>query len=382
MKENKTKPFPPEEGSAPETKSPEKNVSKSAGHHGPVMTLLKNILRVVIPLGISAGLVIWMFYKLDFRQIGGIISRDCSFFWICMMMFITMLSHIVRGIRWGIQLRAAGVPRMPVVAESVPIFSAYALNLIVPYLGEAFRCVYVARREKVKLSTVVGTDLGDRGSDAIVVVMLLGLALIVAHPALIRFFDQYPVGRAIEHILSRWELWTGLGAALLLFLGADFRWRSSRFFSGINLSLSRMWQGFRVLFYMKGRWAYVFLTIGIWTCYFMETYCCFFAFPFTRELVHTPGSAFGLIPGLVVFVFGSFSMAVPSNGGLGPWNVAVMYALMLYGVGHTEAAAYSIVAWGFQAMMLIALGIFSAFYITVTDRRRQSSPAAAGTAGH
>ena len=119
---------------------------------------------------------------------------------------------------------------------------------------------------------------------------------------------------------------------------------------------------------MKGRLAYVFLTLGIWTCYFLETYCCFFAFPFTRDLVHIPGSCYGLIPGLVVFVFGSFSMAVPSNGGLGPWNIAVMYALMLYGISHTDAAAYSIVAWGFQAIMLIALGIFSAFYITITNR--------------
>lgn len=343
--------------------------------------VIKNILRVVLPLGVSAGMLVWMFHKLDFRQIGNIISHDCSFFWIGMMMFITMLSHIVRGIRWGIQLRAAGVPRMSVTAESVPIFSAYALNLIVPYMGEAFRCVYVARREKVKLSTVVGTDLGDRGSDAVVVVMLLGLALIVAHPALMHFFDEYSLGRAIEHILSRWELWTGLLGAILIFCCADKKWKNTKFFEGVNLSLQRIWQGFRVLFHMKGRWAYVFLTLGIWTCYFMETYCCFFAFPFTRELIHTPGSALGLIPGLVVFVFGSFSMAVPSNGGLGPWNVAVMYALMLYGVSHTDAAAYSIVAWGFQAIMLIALGIFSAFYITITDRqRRQAAVSAPQTA--
>ena len=51
----------------------------------------------------------------------------------------------------------------------------------------------------------------------------------------------------------------------------------------------------------------------------------FQAFPFTRALVEEPGSAWGLIPGLVVFVFGSYSMAIPSNGGLGPWNLAVMF---------------------------------------------------------
>ena len=64
-------------------------------------------------------------------------------------------------------------------------------------------------------------------------------------------------------------------------------------------------------------------------------------------------------------------MAVPSNGGLGPWNVAVMYALMLYGIGETDATAYSLVVWAFQAMMIIALGIFAAGYIIFTDDKNK-----------
>ncbi len=345
--------------------------SKTAGHAW--MRKAEKVLRVVLPLAVSAGLVLWMFHKLDFHQIENIIRRDCRFFWIAMMMLITMVSHVIRGVRWGIQLRAAGIPRMPVVAESVAIFSAYALNLIVPYLGEAWRCVYISKRENVKLSTVVGTDLADRGSDAVVVVLLLCLALVVAHPALASFFERYPLGRTIEGLFDHWELWAALAALVVAFAVCDVVLRDTKFFSGVNRSISRIWEGFKVLFTMKGRWAYVFLTLGIWTCYYLETYCCFYAFSFTRELVETPGSAWGLIPGLVVFVFGSFSMAVPSNGGLGPWNIAVMYALMLYGVSHADAAAYSIVAWGFQAMMLIALGVFSAFYITLSRRRKAQS---------
>lgn len=336
-------------------------------------TVIKKILRVVVPLGISAVLVVWMFRKLNFKEIGATISHDCDFFWIAMMMFITMLSHIIRGIRWGIQLRAAGVPRMPVVAESVSIFGAYALNLVIPYLGEAWRCVYISRREHVKLSTVVGTDFGDRITDAVVVICLLGLALIVAHPALMKFFDQYPLGRTLEHLSSRWDVWVGIAAAIVLFFLADKIWNKDKFFTGFNTSLKRIWAGFSVLFTMKGKVAYAFLTLGIWTCYFLETYCCFFAFSFTRELIHAPGMAWGLLPGLVVFVFGSFSMAVPSNGGLGPWNIAVMYALMLYGVSHNDAAAYSIVAWGFQAIMLVALGIFSAIYISTFKTKKENT---------
>lgn len=56
-------------------------------------------------------------------------------------------------------------------------------------------------------------------------------------------------------------------------------------------------------------------------------------------------------------------MAVPSNGGLGPWNLAVMFALSLFGIDQSDAAAFTVVMWTFQAAMLVMLGIFSAGYI-------------------
>ena len=105
------------------------------------------------------------------------------------MMCVTVVSHIIRGIRWGIQLRAAGVARMPVIAESVSIFGAYALNLLFPFLGEAWRCVYVSRRQGCKLATVVGTDIGDRSADGIMIALISAAAMIVAHPAMERFFS-------------------------------------------------------------------------------------------------------------------------------------------------------------------------------------------------
>lgn len=333
--------------------------------------IIGKIIKILFPLAISAVMIIWMMHKLDFHKIWGIISYDCNYWWLFLVMLFTMLSYSIRGIRWGYQLRAAGIPRMPVAAESVSIYSAYAINLLVPYLGEAWRCIYVARREKAKLSTIVGTDIADRSSDFVMIVLLLGLALIVANPALTRFFDQYSFGREVENILSKWELWTGIAVAVVIFILADLKYRNSKFFKGINLSVSRMWQGFKVIFTMKGRWAYLFLTIAIWVCYFLKIYLVFFAFPFTRDLLTHPGYAFGLLPGLVAFVFGSFSMAIPSNGGLGPWNIAVMYALMLYGVSHTDAAAFSIVAWGTQTFMTILLGIYSMFYIAITKRKER-----------
>lgn len=355
------------------TKSPASTAPKKPDDAKKALHIIEKIFKILLPMGISAILVIWLFHKINITEIKQVLSEGVRFEFIAMMMFLTMLSFIIRGVRWGIQLRAAGVPRMSPVAESVSIFGAYSLNLLVQYLGEAWRCVYVSKKEKVKLATVVGTDLGDRGSDLVMILLILLLTLCFASNQIHQFFDQYSLGRVLENIFEKWWVYAILLVVLVLFIWADREWKNTKFFSGFNLSLSRLWQGFKVLFFMKGRWNYLWLTFGIWICYFLETYLCFYAFPFTRELIHMPGSGYGLIPGLVVFVFGSMSMAVPSNGGLGPWNIAVMYALMLYGIHQTEATAYSLVVWAFQAIMIIALGLFAAGYVMLSRNKQKQA---------
>lgn len=55
-------------------------------------------------------------------------------------------------------------------------------------------------------------------------------------------------------------------------------------------------------------------------------------------------------------------MAVPSNGGLGPWNLCIVFGLGLYGVAYEPAASFSIVVWSAQTLTLVILGIYTAIY--------------------
>lgn len=329
----------------------------------PTKALPTKALKILLPMIVSVVLVVWLFKKVNIHQVMDVVREGVDWRFIIAMMVLTILSQIIRGVRWGYQLRAAGIPRMPWLAESVSIFGAYALNLLIPYGGEAWRCVYVSRREKCKLSTVVGTDLGDRGSDGVMILMLLILTVIVARQPMERFMTHYQMGRYIDRVSGSWETWIIVAAVIALALIAGWVFRRTKFMTGVRQSIMRIWKGFSVLFTMKGRGIYVVMTFGIWICYYLETYCCFYAFDFTRALTELPGSCHGLIPGLVVFVFGSCSMAVPSNGGLGAWNVAVMFALSLYGVALEDAAAYSLVVWCFQALTEVAAGVFSMVYI-------------------
>ena len=142
-----------------------------------------------------------------------------------------------------------------------------------------------------------------------------------------------------------------------------------RWVQTLDNNLDNMWKGLKVMFHMKLWWVYIIDSLAIWICYFLKVYLCFFAFPFTRELIYDPGSSFGLLPGLVVFVFGACSVAIPSNGGLGPWNLAIMFALSLFGVDKIEGTAFSMVCWSMQTVIIIVTGLFSAGYISLYRRR-------------
>ena len=47
---------------------------------------------------------------------------------------------------------------------------------------------------------------------------------------------------------------------------------------------------------------------------------------------------------------------------------------MLYGVGHTDAATFSIVAWSAQTFATILLGIYSMIYIAATRKKGNKKP--------
>lgn len=322
----------------------------------------RTVLTGLLSVGVSVALLGWMFHKVDVHTVVRITRESCDYTWLIVMCMVLIASRSIRGVRWGIQLRAAGVKRMPPFAEMVSIYGAYALNLVLSGMGEVWRCLYVSRRQKASLTTVVGTDLGDRISDAIMIVLLTAVAFVVANPVLSKFLEHYKLGRAAVTLFSSPYLWTTVGLAFAVTIWLIYSHSQNKLVLRIRNEAHNIWSGFKVLFTMKHQLRFWIYTLLIWVAYFLLTYLCFFAFPFTRSLIR-PDLCYGLLPGLVVFVFGSLSIAIPASGGLGPWNLAVIFALSLYGVNTTDATAFAMVVWAFQTLTQVLLGIISAAYV-------------------
>lgn len=324
---------------------------------------LSYLIKYGIPLVITVGLCYLLFTGIDFNEMIALIRRDCDFTFIGIALFISIFSHVFRGMRWGIQLRAVGVDA-PLWVLVLSIFGTYAVNLVFPRLGELWRTGWIAERQKAPFATVFGSMVADRLSDTVMVALLIGLAAIVASGQLVGYLSQNMESyeRMMAVAASPW-LWVGLVALVAVTWWLVWHLRDTAVMVKVRGALAGLWQGFAAIATMKGKGPWLGLTLAIWGCYFFQLYIAFFAFPVTAEVVRT----YGWTAVLVCFVLTSISMGVPSNGGIGPWQWAIIFGLSMYpvpGLTKEYATSFANLVMGSQTLLLIVLGIFT--FITIS----------------
>lgn len=333
--------------------------------------LLGYAVRYLLPLALTVLLLVYLFKKVDFAEMWHIVSHGVDYWWILLAMGISVFSHVFRAARWRLQLRALG-GNPPFMALCCSIFGCYALNLIFPRLGEVWRCTYIASVDRKPFTTVFGSMVADRLADTLSVLVLLGLCFVLASPALNAFLEKYPVGQGVLNLAGNPLFWIALVGGMVAIVALLYALRRSGPVKKLLGWLSELLHGFTAVATMKGRGKFLLLTLCIWGCYYLQLYVAFYAFPFTRELCAEASLGYGLIPCLVAFVLSSIGMAIPSNGGLGPWNIAVMFGLALYGISDTAGTAFSMLVWSGQTVMLILLGIYTMIYISLHNENRRS----------
>ena len=331
---------------------------------------MKKALQYIVPIILSVLLIWYLFKKVNFKDAMEIVSHGVDYWWILAAMGISVFSHIFRALRWRIQLNALNV-KTSMMELTCSVFGCYAMNLVLPRVGELWRCSFVAGRSKANFTTVMGSMMAERLTDTITVIALTLFTFVVAAEALLSFLKEFPIGAGIVHFLYSPWLWVSLGFLVLT------GWWGIRKFWNVPLLVKirkwtrEIWVGFYAVVKMPGKWKFLLLSAAIWGCYYFQLYVAFYAFGFTKALCVESDMYLGLLPCLVAFVFSSIGMAVPSNGGLGPWNIAIMFGLAVYGIPDVEGAAFSILQWSGQTVMLIILGIFTAIWIGATSPRIQ-----------
>ncbi len=331
------------------------------------------ILRYGVPLIITVGLCYLLFTGIDFKEMVGIIRDYCNFWWIGLGWIVSIFSHVFRAMRWRIQLKALDI-NVPLYILVYSIFGTYAVNLVFPRLGEVWRTGFIAKREDASFTTVFGSMVAERLADTLTVLLLTLITFILAGSEMNRYLAQNPDAAASVHaVLTNPWLWTAVGVVIIGIWLLFTRVPDNKLLRAIKSMWHGLWEGFAVIVRMPGKGRWLLYTAALWGCYFTQLYIAFHAFSFTTQIIHD----YTILAVLVTFVVSSISMGVPSNGGIGPWQWSVIFALSFYSAGiilpegvsfKDMSTSFANLVMGTNTLLLIILGIITFVAISIDKR--------------
>ena len=344
-------------------------------------SLVSRLLKFGLPLLISVGLCIVLFRDIDFKEMVRIIREECDFRFIGLNILIGLIPIVVRAARWGIQLKAINVTP-PFRILFYAIFGTYSFNIVFPRLGEVWRSGYIAYRQKAPFSEVFGSMIADRLADTVTVALLVLVTFAFASGPFIKFMEAYPDAYHKIEAIATSPLFWGSGLLLAAAFWAALKYGKGKFISRVRSFFKGIWDGFAAIARMKGKGRWLVLTVILWSCYFLQLYVAFYAFPLTRQLL----AENGIIVAFICYMLSTIAMGIPSNGGIGPYQTAILFGLQLFAPAALSAAvnpaahkAFITAGAAFGNTVLAAktltfiIGGIIVFILIAADKRRNSN---------
>jgi glycosyltransferase 2 family protein len=324
---------------------------------------LLTLVKFVIFLGLGI-LIIW----LSVRNLT-IIERDeiihsfriANYNWVFLAVFLGIISHILRSLRWMLLLEPMGYkPSFKNTFYAVMV--GYFANMAFPRLGEVTRCGVLAKYEKIPFNKSFGTVITERALDMIIFFLLFLLMIFTQIGTLHDYLDKhvYPglQGKFIHPFSNPVIVGSIAGFivfVVLLFLLLRKKIVNSKTWHKVISLLLGFWEGFKSLSQIRKPVLFVFYSLAIWFLYFLMVYVCFFCFTSTSSL--SPGA------GLSSLVLGSIGIMI-TPGGIGLYPAIVQETLLLYGLTRTTGLALGWIAWTAQTAMILLVGSLSLILLT------------------
>ncbi len=312
--------------------------------------------------------IFWLVYKdQDFKRVKSILTNDVNYFWIVLSLFLGLLSHFSRTMRWNLMIEPLGhKPRL--LNTFLAVMVGYLMNLVLPRMGEISRCGVLARYEKIPFTKLIGTVVLERLIDVLMLLILLMIVVITQFGKVLEFLQNNPeVNEKLQKVIYSPILIGVILIILLVLWLSRHKIRESSLRKKAMGFVGQFIEGFRSILKMKKKGAFIFHSVFIWLMYYLMTYLVFFSFGFTS---HLPPLA-----GLTVFVLGSFGMVAPVQGGIGAWHFMVIEGLALYGVDKADGKVFALLAHGTSTIMLVVLGLIGLLILPfVNERQSEEAP--------
>lgn len=323
-------------------------------------SILRTFVKIFLPLAFGCLLLWYLYSKMDISEIWHVIRKGVRYDIILFSLLFGLGANIVRGLRWGLLINSLG-ERVKWSNAIYAVLGNYAVNLVLPRVGEVWRCGMITKYDKIPFTKLLGTLLIDRVSDTIMVGLITLCIFIFNFGFFKSFFAKNPA--LLDGFQSMFDsIW--IYVAVVILLGGV--WFMFTYMSNFTLvkkaksMLLNVWAGMKSFWWLKQKWLFVVETLLIWGGYFCYFYITFYAFAFTRDL--------GISVGLIAFTMSSIGVAVPVQGGIGPWHFMVIATLVCFGVNENDAAAFALVVHTVQTVWTGLAGLFGVVALPFTNK--------------
>ena len=329
-----------------------------------VKKIISNLLKVGIPLLLAAVILIHTYRDYDFSEFRHNLS-DFNLWWLLAALSFSLLSPGFRGLRWKQLLLSVGHD-VPVLDSISIVFTGYATNIIIPRVGEISRCAILNKHYQVPFGKGIGTLMAERFVDFILLVTISLTTFILQFRQFVSFFKSASgtqvestgttggIGKSVVMIIAV--------VLVVLLISILWRKRGERFVERLKKFVLDIWLGFLALRKVRDIPLFLFYSLGIWLCYYLELYIAFYCLESTAGL--------GAVAGLVCFVVSSFAVLIPTPNGAGPWHVAIIVMLGLYGVPEQDAQTFALVLHTAQTATFILGGVVGWIVLHFLHRRQ------------
>ena len=287
---------------------------------------------------------------IDWTAFGNVFIR-VDYFHLTLVVLFTMLGHIARAYRWKFMLTTVKRIGLGNLWSATAI--AFMVNNLFPArLGEFVRAYAIGKSDSISKSAAFATIVFERIIDVFMLIFLLWFSLLkisgpgwLQRSGVILIFFNFALLVLLFVMLKYREGFNRVLARLVRPLPSRLRER-------IRWSVESFIDGLGVLRDRSALLPIAFHSIPVWGFYTLGVYFCFFA-------VHMPLSFVASIVLIVLMSLGSMIPSAPAY--IGTLQYACIIGLGFYGVGKSEALAFSTVYHATQFFPITIVGLYYAW---------------------
>lgn len=337
-----------------------------------IQNLKDKIIKIIkIIVFITFGILLfYLVYKdFDFSSLQGLLL-NLNYWFFVLAFLICIISHVLRTVRWQMLIDDKE-NKTTFFSVFIAVLNGYLVNLAIPRAGEISRCALVSQYNNSPFSKVVGTVVSERAVDIILMLLFTVLAFFLQTTEVEALISNNPVLYEnlqklanIKYILIISISLIIIGILFILIIKGKFN--RFKIFIKIQSFVKGLWYGMISVKDVRNPFLFILYSVGIWVCYFLEFYLCFFAFG--GDIANL-----NFLVALTTFMACSYGMLAPSPNGLGAYHFMVIQTLIVYSVAENDATSFALIAHGMQTIFIIVLGIFSVIAIPFLKKQKKYS---------